>query len=43
MIYVSSFREKDLRIWKMHNITNNFIKNRGSNLMLNKSGSSVVW
>ena len=39
----NSFREKDLRIWKMHKITiKNFIKNRGSNLMLNKSGSSVV-
>ena len=36
MISVSSFREKDLRIWKMHKITNNFIKNSGSNLMLNK-------
>ena len=38
MISVSSFVEKDLRIWKMHKITNNFIKTRGSNLMLNKSG-----
>ena len=38
MISVSSFREKDLKIWKMHKITNNFIKIRGSNLMLNKSG-----
>ena len=33
MICVSGFREKDLRIWKMHKITNNSIKNRGSNLM----------
>ena len=32
MISVSSFREKDLRIWKMHKITNNFIKNRGSKM-----------
>ena len=39
MISVSGFREKDLRIWKkMHKITNNSIKNRGSNLILNKSG-----
>ena len=38
MISVSSFRKKDLIIWKMHKITNNFIKNRGSDLMLNKSG-----
>ena len=38
MISVSSFREKDLRIWKMHKITNNFIKNRGSNLIFIKSG-----
>ena len=34
MISVSGFREKDLRIWKMHKITNNSIKNRGSNLIL---------
>ena len=38
MISVSGFKEKDLRIWKMHKITNNSIKNRGSNLILNKSG-----
>ena len=38
MISVSGFREKDLRIWKMHKITNNSIKNRGNNLILNKSG-----
>ena len=38
MISVSGFREKDLRILKMHKITNNSFKNRGSNLMLNKSG-----
>ena len=38
MIFVSGFREKDLTIWKMHKNTNNSIKNRGSNLILNKSG-----
>ena len=38
MISVSGFREKDLRIGKMLKITNNSIKNRGSNLILNKSG-----
>ena len=38
MISVSGFREKDLRILKMHKITNNSIKDRGSNLILNKSG-----
>ena len=38
MISVSGFIEKDSRISKMHKITNNSIKNRGSNLILNKSG-----
>ena len=38
MISVSGFKEKDLRILKMHKITNNSIQNRGSNLILNKSG-----
>ena len=37
MISVSGFREKDLRILKMHKITNHSIKNRGSNMLLNKS------
>ena len=38
MISVSGVREKDLRISKMHKITNNSIKNSGSNLILNKYG-----
>ena len=38
MIFVSGFREKDLRFGKMHKIANNSIKNRASNLILNKSG-----
>ena len=38
MISVSGFREKHLRIWKMYKITYDSIKNRGSNLILNKSG-----
>ena len=38
MISVSGFRERDLRILEMHKIINNSIKNRGSNLILNKSG-----
>ena len=38
MISVSGFREKIQEFEKMHKITNNSIQNRGSNLILNKSG-----